>query len=65
MKTRMQTDTWIQWTKLALGIILVVSIADFAISALMRQPMPGLLVALGFVSGAGLGKLLISPLNRN
>lgn len=64
MKTRIQTDTWIYRTVIVLGSTLAATVAGSFALLLMGQPTSELLIALGSVAGAGLVKLLISPLNR-
>ena len=64
MNTRMQTDAWIYRTIIVLGSIYAVSVVGIITLAIMGQPMPEILIALGLVAGAGLVKLLASPLNR-
>ena len=64
MKTRNQTDNWIYYTTVVLGFVLVTSIASMIVLMFLKQSMSELFVALGIVAGAGLAKLMISPLYR-
>ena len=62
MNTRLQTDTWVSRTVIVLGLILVGSVAGILILMITGQPLPEILVALGFVATGGLIRVLISPL---
>ena len=64
MNTHMQTDVWIYRALIVLGLIVVASVVGTTALLLMGRPTSQLLIALGSVTGAGLVKLLISPLNR-
>jgi hypothetical protein len=64
MKNPIQTDTWMYHTAIVLGSMLMMSGAGIIILWLMKQSIPEILLTLGLVSGAGLAKLLISPLSR-
>ena len=65
MKHRIQSDTWIFRTILALGVLLAMSAFVIIAILMMGQSMPKLPAALGVVAIAGLIQLLISPLNRD
>ena len=64
MNTRIQTDLWISRIVLVLCLILVVSVVGILILRIMGQPLPEILVALGFIATGGLIRLLVSPLNQ-
>jgi hypothetical protein len=64
MNTGMQTDVWIYRTIIVLGSIYAVSVVGIITLAIMGQPMPENLVALGAVAAAGLVRLLFWSLNR-
>jgi len=64
MNTRTQTDVWIYRIVIVLGLTVGVSVVSAITLALMGQPMPKLLIALGLVAVGGLARLLVpSPLN--
>jgi hypothetical protein len=64
MNNEIQTDTWISRTVIVLGLILLASMAGILILMTAGQPMPEILVALGFIATGGLIMLWISPLNQ-
>jgi len=64
MNTRTQTDIWINRIVVALALIVTTSAVAIIVMRVIGWPMPEILVALGAVAGAGLARLLISPLTR-
>jgi hypothetical protein len=64
MNSPMKTDFWIYHLVLVLDFTLTASVVGSIILLILGQPVPGVLLAVGTVAGAGLVKLLISPLNR-
>jgi hypothetical protein len=64
MNTRTQTDLWIYRLVVVLGLTAMLSAAGILTFIMAGWPVPKILLALGLVAGAGLVKLLISPLNR-
>jgi hypothetical protein len=63
MKTHMQSGTWIFTTAVVLAVIFIITVIGIIVLALTNHPMPGLLVALGWISAAGLAKVMVSPLS--
>jgi hypothetical protein len=64
MTTRTQTDVWIYRIAIVLAVISITSVIGAITLTMVGWPMPDILVALGTVAGAGLARLLVSPLNR-
>ena len=64
MNTRLQAHSWSYRTMIALGVILVGSLAGMIVSTFMHRPLPELLAGFGLVATGGLFRLWISPLNQ-
>ena len=62
MNTHLRTDAWIARTVIVLGLILMASVAGILILMITGQPLPEILVALGFIATGGLIRVLLSPL---
>ena len=64
MKTHTQSEIWIYRIILVFGLIAIVCLVDIITIIVRGQPIPGIIAALGFVTLAGLVRILISPLNQ-
>ena len=64
MNTQMKTNPWIYHLVIVLGLTVAASVVGSIMLLLLGRPIPNLLLVFGTVAGAGLIKLLISPLNR-
>jgi hypothetical protein len=63
MNIHMKTDTWFRDLAIVLGLTVAASVVGSIILLLLGRTIPDVLLALGTVAGAGLVKILISPLN--
>lgn len=64
MNTHTKTDAWIYYLVIVLGLTVAASVVGSIMLLLLGRSIPNLLLVFGTVAGAGLVKLLISPLNR-
>jgi len=64
MNIHIHMTSWMYRTMIILGFILFTGVISVIILLLTHQSTPELLVTMSYVAGAGLTKLLISPLNR-
>ena len=64
MNTRLQARSWTSRTMIALGCILVASVASMIVSMFMHRTLPELLVGIWLVAIGGLFRLWNSPLNQ-
>ncbi len=62
MHTFSQSDIWIYYIVITLGSVLLISILVIIVLVLAKHFIPEIFLVLGLVAGAGLAKLLISPL---
>jgi hypothetical protein len=65
MNTHPHTDIWIYRTKVALGLIVLMSVVGTLTLGVMNRTVPEIISALGIVAIGGLARLLIpSPLSQ-
>jgi len=62
MNSHMNTDIWIYYLAIVLGLITAVSALGTLILTIMGQPVSEVLIVLGLLAVAGLIRLVISPL---
>ena len=63
MITYIKSDAWMYYSIAILGFIALASAMAAIVLTWMRQPVPDVIVLLGFLAAGNLVRLLISPLN--
>ncbi|HSL45681.1 MAG TPA: hypothetical protein VK897_19760 [Anaerolineales bacterium] len=63
MNTRIKADAWIYYGMVILGFIALASAIVAIVLTWMSQPVPDVIILLGFLAAGSLVRLLISPLN--
>ena len=63
METRIKADAWMYYSVVTLGFVALASAIAAIVLTWMHQPVPGVLILMGFLAAGSLARLLISPLN--
>lgn len=64
MNTRIKADAWMCYSVVILGFIALASAIAAIVLTWMHQPVPGVIILMGFLAAGSLVRLLISPLNQ-
>jgi hypothetical protein len=63
MIIRIKADAWMYYSIVILAFISLASAIAAIVLTWMHQPVPGVLILMGFLAAGSLVRLLISPLN--